>query len=57
MATQGQLTIISKQDPERVKKMLEFYKVNEIKELTFRQASDAIKTFSKEKKEEVTPNE
>lgn len=57
MATQGQLTIISKQDPERVKKMLEFYKVNEIKELTFRQASDAIKAFSKDKKAEEKPNE
>ena len=57
MATQGQLKIIAQQDPERVKKMLEFYKVNEIKDLTMKQASDAIKTFSKDKKEEATPNE
>ena len=57
MATQGQLKIIAQQDPERVKKMLEFYKVNEIKDLTMKQASDAIKTFSKDKKEEGTPNE
>ena len=57
MATQGQLKIIAQQDPERVKKMLEFYKVNEIKDLTMKQASDAIKTFSKDKKEEEKPNE
>ena len=57
MATQGQLKIIAQQDPERVKKMLEFYKVNEIKDLTMKQASDAIKTFSKDKKAEKTPNE
>ena len=57
MATQGQLKIIAQQDPERVKKMLEFYKVNEIKDLTMKQASDAIKTFSKDKKAEETPNE
>lgn len=57
MASQGQLKIIAQQDPERVKKMLEFYKVNEIKDLTMKQASDAIKTFSKDKKEEEKPNE
>lgn len=57
MATQGQLKIIAQQDPERVKKMLEFYKVNEIKDLTMKQASDAIKTFSKDKKDEEKPNE
>ena len=57
MATQGQLKIIAQQDPERVKKMLEFYKVSEIKDLTMKQASDAIKTFSKDKKEEEKPNE
>lgn len=57
MATQGQLKIIAQQDPERVKKMLELYKINEIKDLTMKQASDAIKVFSKDKKEEETPNE
>lgn len=57
MATQGQLKIIAQQDPERVKKMLELYKINEIKDLTMKQASDAIKVFSKNKKEEETPNE
>lgn len=57
MASQGQLKIISQQDPERVKKMLDYYHVQEIKDLTMQQASDAIKTFSKEKKAEETPNE
>ena len=57
MATQGQLKIIAQQDPERVKKMLELYKINEIKDLTMKQASDAIKVFSKDKKEEEKPNE
>lgn len=52
MASATQLSIISKQDPERIAKMLEYYKVTEIKELTMKQASDAIKTFSKEKKAE-----
>ena len=57
MASQGQLKIISQQDPERVKKMLDYYHVQEIKDLTMQQASDAIKTFSKEKKAEEKPNE
>lgn len=57
MASQGQLKIIAQQDPERVKKMLDYYHVQEIKDLTMQQASDAIKTFGKEKKAEVTPNE
>ena len=57
MASQGQLKIIAQQDPERVKKMLEFYKISEIKDLTMKQASDAIKAFSKDKKEEEKPNE
>nr|DAU83764.1 MAG TPA: ERF superfamily protein [Caudoviricetes sp.] len=57
MATQGQLKIIAQQDPERVKKMLEFYKISEIKDLTMKQASDVIKVFSKDKKEEEKPNE
>lgn len=57
MATQGQLKIIAQQDPERIKKMLDYYGVKEIKELTMQQASDAIKTFSKDKKEEEKPNE
>ena len=57
MATQGQLKIITQQDPERVKKMLDYYHVQEIKDLTMQQASDAIKTFSKEKKAEEKPNE
>lgn len=56
MATQGQLKIIAQQDPERVKKMLDYYHVQEIKDLTMQQASDAIKTFGKEKKAEVTDN-
>ena len=56
MTSQGQLKIISQQDPERVKKMLDYYHVQEIKDLTMQQASDAIKTFGKEKKAEVTEN-
>lgn len=57
LASLGQVKILSAQDPERIKKMLEYYHVQEIKDLTMMQASEAIKTFSKDKKEEETPNE
>ena len=57
LASLGQVKILSAQDPKRIKKMLEYYHVQEIKDLTMMQASEAIKTFSKDKKEEETPNE
>ena len=57
LASLRQVKILSAQDPERIKKMLDYYGVKEIKELTMQQASDAIKTFSKDKKAEETPNE
>lgn len=57
LASLGQVKILSTQDPERIKKMLDYYGVKEIKELTMMQASEAVKAFSKEKKAEETPNE
>jgi len=45
LASLGQVKILSAQDPERIKKMLEYYHVQEIKDLTMMQASEAIKTF------------
>ena len=57
LASLGQVKILSTQDPERIKKMLEYYGVKEIKELTMQQASEAVKAFSKDKKEEEKPNE
>ena len=57
LASLGQVKILSAQDPERIKKMLDYYGVKEIKELTMLQASEAVKAFSKDKKEEEKPNE
>lgn len=57
LASLGQVKILSTQDPERIKKMLDYYGVKEIKELTMMQASEAVKAFSKDKKEEEKPNE
>lgn len=57
LASLGQVKILSAQDPERIKKMLDYYGVKEIKELTMQQASEAVKAFSKDKKEEEKPNE
>ena len=57
LASLGQVKILSAQDPERIKKMLDYYGVKEIKELTMQQASEAVKLFSKDKKEEEKPNE
>ena len=57
LASLGQVKILSTQDPERIKKMLDYYGVKEIKELTMQQASEAVKAFSKDKKEEEKPNE
>ena len=57
LASLGQVKILSTQDPERIKKMLKYYGVKEIKELTMQQASEAVKAFSKDKKEEEKTNE
>lgn len=57
LASLGQVKILSTQDPERIKKMLKYYGVKEIKELTMQQASEAVKAFSKDKKEEKKTNE
>lgn len=57
LASLGQVKILSAQDPERIKKMLDYYGVKEIKELTMQQASEAVKAFSKDKKAEEKPNE
>jgi len=53
--TKGQIAIINKH-PDRISKMLEFYKVEKVEDLTLEQATQAIKALSKPAPQEAPAN-
>ena len=53
LASKAQIGILRKADAERVQKMMEYYKVDKLEDLTIQQASQAIEKL----KQPIAPKE